>query len=150
MGKTKELFFDMRTKEMADIYNRPISKKEAIDTGKAMVKKAMEEGNVLPHELMAQVCRLKEFINAADSELRNHLPQESTAAFGVTFTPVSGGESVDYKDDPVWVEIKASLSHREELLKIARKSTESIYDSEGIEVPRVGTTPRKSSITIKF
>lgn len=147
---SKELFFDMRSKELADIYNRPISKKEAIETGKSMVQKAMDDGEILPHELMAQVCRIKEFINSADAELRDHLPQESTTVYGVTFTPVAGGESLDYKDDEKWVELKAKVSEREALLKIARVSKDEIYDSEGIEVPKVGTTPRKSSITIKF
>ena len=147
---SKDLFFDMRSKEIANIYERPISKKEAIQRGEELVKTTLNNGEITPHELMSIVCRLKEYINAADAELRQHLPQETYMGFGVSFTPVAGGETVDYKNDPVWVELKAAVSHREELLKLANKSKDSIYDSEGIEVPRVGTTPRKSSITIKF
>lgn len=140
----------MRSKEIANIYECPISKKEIVEKGKELIASAMDAGEVSAHELMAIVCRLKEFINSADAELRQHIPAEPYTGYGVTFTPVAGGETVDYKNDPVWMELKAAVSHREELLKLANKSKDSIYDSEGIEVPKVGTTPRKSSITLKF
>lgn len=147
---SKELHFEMRAKEMAEIYTKPVTKKQAVEVGKSMVKTAIDNGEITPYELMAKICRLKEFINAADSEARTHLPNETYTAYGVTFTPVNGGDTLNYKEDQVWLELKARLTEREELLKIARKSKDSIYDSEGIEVPKVGTTPRKSSITIKF
>jgi predicted ABC-type ATPase len=67
---------------------------------------------------------------------------------GVEFNPVQGGFSINYEDDIVYQEFKKQLKEREELLKIAQKST--IFDAYGNEVPKVSTTPRKSSITIKF
>jgi len=46
------------------------------------------------------------------------------------------------------MQAKAKLEARVELLKLAQKQT--IIDAYGNDVPKVGTTPRKSSITVKF
>jgi len=41
-------------------------------------------------------------------------------------------------------------SGRESLLKVALTSNIEFYDELGVLVPKVSTTPRASSITIKF
>jgi hypothetical protein len=70
--------------------------------------------------------------------------------YGVEFTPVNGGETINYSDDPIYQNLKADLKEREELLKLALKQTQTIFDAYGNEVPQVSITPRKSSITLKF
>jgi len=147
---SKELFFEMRAEQVATLYDATFTKKEAQKQGVNLVKTALDEGNVLPHELMANIARLKEVINSADAELRKHLPEEKCTWMGVEFTPVSGGNTINYKDDDVWLDLKAQLTHRESLLKVALNSDIDFYDDEGVKVPKVSTTPRKSSITIKF
>jgi hypothetical protein len=36
------------------------------------------------------------------------------------------------------------------ILKVAQKSNETIYDSDGVEVPRVSENIRKSSLSITY
>jgi hypothetical protein len=55
---------------------------------------------------------------------------------------------LNYSDDDVYNVLKADLDARAELLKLAQK--QSVLDTYGNEVPKVSTTARKSSITIKF
>ena len=147
---SKDLYFEMKAEQLATMYDATFTKKEAQAQGVNLVKTALDEGNVLPHELMANIARLKEVVNAADAELRKHLPEDKITVMGVEFTPVNGGNIVNYKDDDVWLELKSKLSHRESLLKVALNSDQDFYDEEGVKVPKVSTTPRKSSITIKF
>ena len=75
---------------------------------------------------------------------------EKQTVQGVEFNPVNGGETLNLKDDGIWSDIKRELSEREELLKLAYKSKGEIYDEGGVLVPKVSSTPRASSITIKF
>lgn len=147
---SKEQFFMMRAEQMATMYDQSFTKKDAVSSGVKMITDVIESGNVDKLQLMANLCRLKEVINAADSELRKHLPFEKNKVFGVEFTPVNGGETLNYSDDEIWSDLKKQLSNREELLKTAFKTDYELYDSEGILVPKVSSTPRKSSITIKF
>lgn len=42
------------------------------------------------------------------------------------------------------------MQQREELLKVAIKSNESIYDSEGVEVPKVSVKYSAGSLTVKY
>jgi hypothetical protein len=78
------------------------------------------------------------------------VPQENFEAFGLKGTFRNGGETINYKDDFKWSEIKEKLSEREMLLKIALKSNSTIYDDDGIEVTRVSTSPRKDTLAISW
>ena len=42
------------------------------------------------------------------------------------------------------------MQQREELLKVALKSDESIYDSEGCEVPKVSVKYASDSLQVKY
>lgn len=147
---SKDLYFEMRANDVAKMYDHSFTKKEAKQTGVNLVNEVIEKGEVDKHEFMANLARLKEVVNSADAEMRKHIPEESFKAFGVEFTPVQGGKILQYEEDPVYAEIKKQLKDREELLKLAFKSDSEIYDSEGVQVPKVSFTNRKSSITIKF
>lgn len=148
MSATKEMYLQLRAEEMATMYEPTFTKKEAIQTGKNLITDALESGSVDKLQLMANICRLKEVINSADSELRNHLPHEKMNVWGVEFTPVNGGNTINYAEDEIYQQLKADLDARAELLKLAQ--TQTIIDAYGNDVPKVSTTPRKSSITIKF
>lgn len=148
MGKLQ--FFEMRAEEMATMYSQDFTKKQAIETGVKLVSDLIENGTVDKRQFMANLCRLKEVVNAADSEMRKHLPAEKIKIYGVEFTPVEGGNTVNYSDDEVYQDLKSQIAHRESLLKVALNSNIEIYDENGVLVPKVSTTPRKSSITIKF
>lgn len=149
MGASSEMFLAMRAEEMIKMYDSTFTKKEAIKTGESLVLNALEEGNVSKHELMGTIVRLKAVIDSAESILRNELPHEKVILQGVEYTPINGGNAINYDEDPVYSLIKKDLSDRTELLKLAQKQ-EFVLDAGGNEVPKVSTTPRKSSLTIKF
>lgn len=149
MGATSESFLAMRAEEMATQYDSTFTKREATKTGEKLVKDAFENGTVGKHELMAGIVRLKAVIDAAEATCRAALPHEKVNLQGVEFTPVDGGVTLNYDEDAVYAQIKKDLSDRAELLKLAQHQ-EIVLDAGGHQVPKVGTTPRKSSITVKF
>jgi len=149
MGANAKLFLE-NSEQLITMYEPSFTKKDAILTGKRMVDNVINEGNVDKHMFMANICRLKEVVNSADAEMRKHLPEEKMTCYGVEFTPVNGGETINYSEDPIYCQLKNDLDQRVELLKLALKQTQTIFDAYGNEVPQVSVTPRKSSITLKF
>jgi hypothetical protein len=148
MGQTSEMHIALRAEEMATMYEPTFTKKEAIKTGKDLVINMLDSGTVDKLQFMANLARLKEVVNSADAEMRNHLPHEKINVWGVEFTPVNGGNTINYAEDEIYQQLKSDLDARAELLKLAQ--TQQIIDAYGNDVPKVSTTPRKSSITIKF
>ncbi len=146
---SKELFFLMREAEVATSNFLP-TKKEITKSSTAFAKKLIDDGNHNPEELYAQAIRLKEALNVIEGVLKSNLPDENFEAFGLKGTYRSGGDSINYAEDEKYLEIKGQLAHRESLLKTALKSDIDFYDEEGVKVPKVSTTPRKSSLAISF
>lgn len=148
---SKDKFLEMRMEEVAVIYDHTFTKKEAILTGKRMVDDLFESGEIEPLKVWSNICRLKEVINSADARFRDKIEIfEKTDKNGVEFSAVQGGETINYKDDEIYLDIFNELKEREELLKIAFKSKNEIYDQNGVLVTKCSSTPRKSSITCKF
>jgi hypothetical protein len=148
---SKQLCEMMQAEKLASLYPVDFTKKEAVKSGIELTKKVFEDGNVDKLHFVANLARLEAVISAAMAEARNGIIDiEKSSALGVEFVPVNGGETLNYKDDPIWADIKRELTEREELLKLAYKSQNEIYDSEGVEVTKVSSSPRKSSVTIKF
>jgi len=146
---SKDLFFAMRTEEIATMYDSTFSKKEAVKTGADLVKSALDSGTINKFDLFANLARLNEVISSAINECRNSIEViEKTTSLGVEFSPVNGGNTINYSDDEIWVELKRCLDSRTEELKLAQK--QDVFDAYGNQVPKVSVTPRKSSITIKF
>ena len=69
---------------------------------------------------------------------------------GVKFTVKQGSERLNYNEDHVCSDLAEKLKQRQELVKLATKSKDLIYDSEGIEVTKVSSKFDKSSLTVKF
>ena len=146
---SKDLYFEFKAEQMATMYAPTFTKKEAVLTGKRMVDDLLERGEVDPLQVWTNICRLKEVINSADATFRDKIEiLEKTDKNGVEFNYTNGGNTVNYSDDEIYNQLKADLDARVELLKLAQKQT--IIDAYGNDVPKVGTTPRKSSITVKF
>jgi len=145
---SKLQFYEMRAEEMAVMYSPDFTKKQAQKTGLQLVQDVIDNGNVDKLQFAANLFRLNEVVSAAATEMRQHLPFEKTSVYGVEFSPVNGGNTINYEEDEVYRTLKADLDARVELLKLAQK--QAILDTYGNEVPKVGTTPRKSSVTIKF
>jgi hypothetical protein len=148
---SKQLFELMRAEEMATLYDSTFTKKEATTTGVNLVNNVRESGEVDYMHFGANLARLNEVISSALSTFRESIiDTEKVKALGVEFSPVNGGETLNYKDDPIYADIQKELKEREEILKLAYKSKNEIYDEMGVQVPKVSSISRKSSITIKF
>ena len=147
---SKDLFLEMRHKDVAHLYPSNFTKKEAIKIGVEFVAKLQESGEFDKLQIFTNIVRLKEVVNSIDSEFRKIINFEKQSLNGVDFTLTNGGNTNNYCDDPIWSDINKELKEREELLKIALKSNKEIYDETGVEVPKISTTPRKDSVTVKF
>lgn len=133
------------------MYAPDFTKSKATATGEQLVAKVFEEGLKNPLDVFSNIVRLKAVIEAADKAFRERLNLLSADSFnGVTFTPKNGSESLNYADDLIYSQIEQKLKERAELLKVASKSGDPIFDSEGCEVPKVTKKYTKSSITITF
>ena len=146
---SKDLFQLMREQEIQTQNFLP-NKKEIQFSAQTFIKDLLDAGEIDKIELLAQAKRMGEALEVINAELLKVLPQENFEGYGLKGTFRSGGETINYKDCEVWSDINRELKEREELLKLALKSHNEIYDAAGVQVPKVSTTPRKSSLAISF
>ena len=133
------------------MYAPDFTKKQAEQTGINLINKLFEEGNQTPVQFYSNIARLKSVIDSADRAFRDRLNLTQPDSYnGVLFTPKNGAESLNYDEDDIYVLLENKLKQRQELLKMASKSDEIIFDSEGCEVPKVSKKFNKSSIVITF
>jgi hypothetical protein len=146
---SKDLFQLMRQQEI-DTQNFLPNRLEIQLSAQTFIKEVLDAGEIDKIELLAQAKRMGEALDVINAELIKVLPQENFEGYGLKGTFRSGGETINYKDCEVWSDINRELKEREELLKLALKSHNEIYDAAGVQVPKVSTTPRKSSMAISF
>jgi hypothetical protein len=146
---SKDLFQLMRQQEI-ETQNFLPNKLEIQLSAKTFIKEVLDAGEIDKIELLAQAKRMGEALDVINAELIKVLPQENFEGYGLKGTFRSGGETINFKDCEVWSDINRELKEREELLKLALKSQNEIYDAAGVQVPKVSTTPRKSSMAISF
>ena len=133
------------------MYAPDFTKKQAEQTGINLINKLFEEGNQSPVQFYSNIARLKAVIDSADRAFRDRLNLTQPDSYnGVLFTPKNGAESLNYDEDDMYVLLENKLKQRQELLKMASKSDDIIFDSEGCEVPKVSKKFNKSSIVITF
>jgi hypothetical protein len=149
MGATKNLLMMMQEQEV-NTNNFLPSKKELQLSAKKFTTNLLDSGEVDKMELFAQAVRVNEVLSIVTDELKNSLPSENFESFGIKGTYRSGGSTPNYSEDQKWQQIKQALTDREMLLKVAQKSNETIFDSEGCEVPKVSENILKSSLSISF
>ena len=126
------------------------NKKEIEFSSKEFAKNLIESGEIDKLEAFAQAERLSLAITNVRDELKASLPREKNIFFGIEVNPVNGRQMIQYNEDLIWSELKEKLSQREELLKVALKTNEPFYDSEGCEVPKVSVKYSADSLTIKY
>ncbi|MFY8166230.1 MAG: hypothetical protein ACOVJ8_06530 [Sediminibacterium sp.] len=133
------------------MYAPDFTKKQAEQTGIDLINKLFEEGNQTPVQFYSNIARLKAVIDSADKAFRERLNLTQADSYnGVTFTPKNGAESLNYAEDSIYADLENKLKQRSELLKVASKSDDLIFDSDGCEVPKVSKKFNKSSIVITF
>ena len=145
---SKDLAFEMQAKNIEQLYPSTFTKKDAILQAQIIVDDILENGEVQLLSVFANITKLKTVIDNVEINLRQKLPREKSSIFGVSFNPVEGGNTVNYVECEIYQTLKADLDARVELLKLAQK--QPVFDAYGNQVPKVSTTPRKSSITVKF
>lgn len=69
---------------------------------------------------------------------------------GVKFTLRNGSKLLQYEEDEVVKELEGKLKERKDLVKLATNSKDMIFDSEGVEVPKVSVKYGKDSLSVKF
>ena len=144
---SKDLFMMMREQEILTSNFLP-NKKEIQFGAKKFIVDLLEDGNVNKFELLAQAKRLQEALEVINVELLKVIPQENFESFGLKGIFRSGGDSINYSEDEVYQQLKTDLDERTDLLKLAQK--QEVADMYGNIVPKVSTTPRKSSLAISF
>jgi hypothetical protein len=147
MKGSKDLFLMMREEEVATSNFLP-TKKELHKSAKDFAMKLIDGGDFNMEETYAQALRLKEALTIIEGVLKSSLKQENFEAFGLVGNYRGGGNTVNYKEDEIYNVLKTDLDNRVELLKLAQK--QDVLDTGGNEVPKVSTTPRKSSLAISF
>jgi hypothetical protein len=126
------------------------TKKEIILNATNFAKNLIDSGEVDKVELFAQAIRMSEALAVITEQLKQSLPQENFEAFGLKGTYRSGGSTPNYSEDELWSKLKEKLTDREMLLKVAMKSNSVIYDEDGVEIKKVSSTNRKSSLSISY
>jgi hypothetical protein len=144
---SKDLFQLMREQEIQTSNFLP-NKKEIQFSAKTFITNVLDAGETDKFELLAQAKRMGEALDVINAELIKVLPQENFEAFGLKGTFRSGGDTINYSDDAIYTQLKADLDARAELLKLALK--QPVIDAYGNDVPKVSTTPRKSSLAISW
>jgi hypothetical protein len=126
------------------------TKKELQRSSESFARKIIDDGQHNVEQVYAQALRLKEAITTIEKVFKQSLPDENFESFGLKGTYRAGGDVLNYSDDETWASLHKSLKDRENLLKTALNSASEIYDESGVLVPKVSSTPRKSSLAISF
>jgi len=150
MGKTKNDFLALQERALFPTYDSTFTKKDAISTGAKMTQIVFEEGEIDPLEYIANLARAAEVINTALKEAKERIPAEKSTHLGVTLTPTAGGKIYNFHEDPKWLEIEQNRKDREAILKVVSDTNKEQYDDDGVMIPIIDFTFRKSSISIKF
>jgi len=152
MGATGREFLEMRTGEQSIQLDE--SKKNTIKRGSENAKAIIEAEEQDLFKIFGQSQRMEEFLKSFNKEMRagllDELKEGKFDAFGMEFSSKNGASRLNYKEDSKWEELKKALSDREELLKVAEKSSEAFFDSEGVEVPKVTRSHSGQSLNVKY
>lgn len=144
---SKQLFELMQMQTISEAFP---TKKQIQSNAQNFVTELIENGEQDKLEMFAQAVRINEALSIVTDSLKKSLPNENFEVYGIKGQYRNGGETLNYSEDHIYAELQEKLKQRAELIKIATKSNDPIYDSEGVEVTKVSTTPRKDSLVITF
>ena len=119
------------------------------------IVEAVEAGVVNPLDAFASFNKLEKLFKEAkvkiDELARDEADKYTEKTFklgAVEFTKKQCAGKLNYSEDLLYSNLQSKLKAREELLKVAQKST--VYDDEGVEVPKVSISYNKDSLVVKF
>jgi hypothetical protein len=154
MEHLEDFGVDLQAKEH-DYHNAQPNVIEKTTQGINAIVEAVEAGVVNPLDAFASFNKLEKLFKEAkvkiDELARDEADKYTEKTFklgAVEFTKKQGASKLNYSEDLLYSNLQAKLKAREELLKVAQKST--IYDDEGVEVPKVSISYNKDSLVVKF
>jgi exonuclease VII small subunit len=155
MEHLEQVDIDQQAKQHDYETAQPKNVIEKTTQGINAIVEAVENGIVNPLDAFASFNKLEKLFKEAKvkiDELARDEAEKYTAktfTFGnVEFTRKDGAKKLNYSEDLLYSNLQTQLKAREELLKVAQKST--IYDDEGVEVPKVSISYNKDSLVVKF
>ena len=155
MEHLEQVDIDQQAKQHDYETAQPKNVIEKTTQGINAIVEAVENGVVNPLDAFASFNKLEKLFKEAKvkiDELARDEAEKYTAktfTFGnVEFTRKDGAKKLNYSEDLLYSNLQTKLKAREELLKVAQKST--IYDDEGVEVPKVSISYNKDSLIVKF
>jgi hypothetical protein len=155
MEHLEQVDIDQQAKQHDYETAQPKNVIEKTTQGINAIVEAVENGVVNPLDAFASFNKLEKLFKEAKvkiDELARDEAEKYTAktfTFGnVEFTRKDGAKKLNYSEDLLYSNLQAKVKAREELLKVAQKST--IYDDEGVEVPKVSISHNKDSLMVKF
>ncbi len=133
------------------------SKKELIATATKEASNIIDGGMVDASYTLLTAKKLVEYagalIKGLESSVRAEVGRnaEGLAISGAHFTIGSTGDRLDYMQDDEYARLHSKLKDREAILKVAYKMKEVFYDSDGIEIKRIGIkSPSKETLKVTF
>jgi hypothetical protein len=144
---SKQLFELMQQQQIAESYP---TKKQVQANAIEFANHLINNGEHEKLEMFSQAVRIKETINTIYDAIKESIPAEKQNAYGINIEPRSGGETLNYSEDYLYAELQEKLKERAELIKVATKTKEPVYDSNGVEVTKVSATSRKDSLVVTY
>ncbi len=136
--KQEEIYHNAQWEQMEARLS--MSKNEIQLEAQHQLEQVWEQGEIDEWKLLAITARNKAFWETFEKSARekvNGVPEKNYKAFGCEFSTMNTGDRKDYSSDPIYADLERQLKERKDLLDLAFKSTQPIYDQHGAEVPKV-------------
>ena len=129
-----------------------LSKADIMKAGQEFAKALRAAGFSYGYEVLIQARKANEFLTAVIKETESQVIEEvelnngTVERWGAKLEVSSTGDRLNYKEDPVWLDLNNALKIRQDLLKLARKSKDDIFDGDGAQVPKVSLASASRSV----
>ena len=121
----------------------------------AQLKQQIFDGDLDALEVFATIKPLMDAVKSFEKDVKPyaiteaHKYDKGQTAFGYEIQVKTGRRLPEYTECEKYAQIKQQLDERKTLLDTALKSNETVYDSDGVEVPRVPVKYSAESLTLK-
>ena len=137
-------------------FREPLRKRQIMELAIDDVNKSIEVARSSPVETQIFFKRLKvyvdEFIRGNETFAIDQYNQDKRTTYNnVDVSLTRGAALLDYEKDPIYADLAYRLKERKQVLDMAFKMKDSVYDNEGIEVPKVPVKDyRKDSLNVRL
>ena len=153
MGANAKEFLLMRMEEETGQMFVPVMTKKQIESKAEMdVLNICDEGELYLDDVLIDATRISHYLAAFTKVLRSKINSSEVRPElkGAKILFRSTGSKLNYSEDAEWQRLKNLLDARQELLKMAEKSSEKVFDSKKKLVPKVSRIGGGESIVISY